>query len=115
MSDANKKDIVDDVDDTDDKRRKSAHVKSDHVDVDDASSAVFEDSLDTLLFEMGHIVKNSTLGFNLKTALCFTYLAQDRVQRCFRSLESAVAKLKAAFRVLDNTRYADCGCTTGLQ
>ena len=43
-----------------------------------SSSRVFEDSFETLLFEMNHIMKNSTIGFNLKTALCFTYLAEDQ-------------------------------------
>lgn len=43
-----------------------------------SSSRVFEDSFETLLFEMNHIMKNSTIGFSLKTALCFTYLAEDQ-------------------------------------
>ena len=50
---------------------------------DSAVVGSFEDSLDSLLFEMNHLVKNSTIGFNLKNAICLNYVVEKQVRILF--------------------------------
>ena len=50
---------------------------------DSADVGTFEDSLDSLHIEMNHLVKNSTIGFNLKNAICLNYVVENQVKVLF--------------------------------
>ena len=72
---------------------------------------------------MNHLIGNTTIGFNLKIAICNNYLVEKISGKCFSLLEKALLKLKAAFNVFDDIRcFITClvtnvitNYTTGLE
>ena len=66
---------------------------------------MLEDSLESLIFQMQHLTRNTTLGFNLKVAICFNFLQEDESQKCVGLLDRVMQKLKSVFNILDNIRY----------
>ena len=66
---------------------------------------MLEDSLESLIFQMQHMIRNTTIGFNLKIAICFNFLQEDVSQKCVIFLDAVMHKLKSNFNILDNIRY----------
>lgn len=54
---------------------------------------------------MNHLIKNTTIGFNLKRAICYNYLEENLSKKCFGIFEMTLAKLRLDFRILDNARH----------
>ena len=69
------------------------------------ATSPLEDSFESLVFQMNHLIRNTTIGFNLKIAICNNYLDENRSGKCFSFLEKALLKLKSVFHDLDDSRF----------
>ncbi len=76
------------------------------------ATSPLEDSFESLIFQMNHLIRNTTIGFNLKIAICNNYLDENHSGQCFSLLEKALSKLKRAFNALDDTRFWFFKCST---
>ena len=69
------------------------------------ATSPLEDSFESLVFQMNHLIRNTTIGFNLKIAICNNYLDEKRSGKCFSLLEKALFELKSVFHALDDSRF----------
>lgn len=58
-----------------------------------------DDSLETLLFEMNNMVRNTTTGFNLRSAICLKLDGFMELSACQAFLEKGLEKVKQIFKV----------------